>query len=186
MKQAISLSISLGLAVLVWLSMTTNDNDLLQQTSNEDYVEIFMNDFELTAMNENGKPDYILNGSHLKRYANSDDTEVQQPVIHLLQENSQWEIVAEQAIINYKTNTIKLKNNVVMQQQNTEPTVTIRTQFLSIHTKTQIAQTKAFVELTQGDSRLRSNGMIFNNTNGQLELLSKVHGYYSSHDLSSQ
>ena len=69
-----------------------------------------------------------------------------------------------------------------MQQKNIEPAVTIRTQNLLINTKTQIAQTSAMVDITQGKSHLNSTGMVFNNITSSLELSSKVNGYYLPHE----
>jgi lipopolysaccharide export system protein LptC len=184
MKQVVSLSIFLVLAIIAWWSITTDytGDDQLQKVKSKQYAEIFMNEFEMTAMNENGQPGYILNGARLQRNAGSDDTEIQQPIFQLLQENNQWKVTADQAIVNDKNETIQLKNNVIMQQQNVEPAVTIHTQYLLIHTKTQIAQTQALVDLTQGNSRLRSNGMVFNNITSELKLSSNVNGYYLPHD----
>ncbi len=184
MKHAVSLSIFFALAIIVLWSITEkyDDDNQLQQPESKLYAEIFMNEFEMTSMNENGKPDYILSGKRLERSNDSDDTEIQQPVFHLLQENDQWKVSADSAIINDKKETIQLKNNVVMQQQNIEPAITIRTQKLLIHTKTQIAKTKALVDITQGQSHLKSNGMIFNNVTSELELSSNVNGYYLPHD----
>ena len=133
-------------------------------------------------MNENGSPNYILNGSHLQRYNDSDETEVQQPVFNLLQESGRWKVSAENAIINDKNETIQLNDNVIMQQQNIEPAITIRTQRLLINTKTQIAQTQTQVNITQGQSLLKAKGMIFNNLTSELELLSNVSGYYLPYD----
>lgn len=133
-------------------------------------------------MNENGSPNYILNGSYLQRYNDSDETEVQKPVFNLLQKNGQWKISADNAIINDKNETIQLNNNVIMQQQNIEPAITIRTQRLLINTKTQIAQTQTQVNITQGQSLLKAKGMIFNNLTSELELLSNVSGYYLPYD----
>ena len=184
MKHAISLSIFVVLAFIVWLSITTgyNDNNQFKQAKNKLYTEIFMNEFEIISMNENGTPNYILKGSHLQRTKGSDNTEIQQPEFQLLQEDKHWTVVADHAIVNDKHETIQLKNNVIMQQKNTVPAVTIRTQYLFINTRTQIAQTKALVDLTQGNSRLTSNGMIFNNNTSELELSSNVNGYFSPHD----
>lgn len=183
MKTPISLGIFLFLAIFVWWSITENYEDQqTQQAKSTSYIEIFMNEFEITAMDDSGSPSYILNGSHLQRHNDSDETEVQQPVFNLLQEKGQWTINADNAIINDKNNTIQLKNNVIMQQQNIEPAVTIRTQQLLIHTKTQIAQTQARVNITQGQSLLQSDGMIFNNITSELELSSNVSGYYVPYD----
>ena len=180
MKGLISFSLFIVIAVIVWLSITQDLSDSLQlqQTGNKPYVDIFMNEFKLTAMDESGAPGYILHGSHLQRFNNSDDTEIKQPVFHLLQKDAQWKITADIAILNNKNKTIRLNKNVVMQQQNIEPAVSIRTQTLLVHTKTQIAQTKALINFTKGQSQMESNGMIFNNITSELELLSHVNGYF--------
>lgn len=183
MKTPISLGIFLLLAIFAWWSITEkHEDEQIQQAKNASYVEIFMNEFEIIAMDDNGSPSYILNGHHLQRHNDSDETEVQQPVFDLIQQNGQWKINADNAIINDKSDTIQLENNVIMQQQNIEPAVTIRTQRLLINTKTQIAQTRARVNITQGQSLLKSDGMIFNNITSELELSSNVSGYYVPYD----
>ena len=184
MKHLISLSVFLVLAILVWWSITSTykDTDPIQVTSGTDYAEIFMNKFEMTSMDKNGKPNYILNGAYLNRANDSDDTIIQQPVFQLFQENKQWEISAKNAIINDKKETLELRDNVLMQQKNANPGITIRTQFLSIHTRTQIARTQLAVVISHGKSRLTSDGMIFNNMTSELELSSNVTGYYQPND----
>jgi lipopolysaccharide export system protein LptC len=180
MKGLISFSLFIVIAIILWLSITQDLSDSLQlqQTSNKPYINIFMNDFKLTAMDENGAPGYILHGSHLQRFNNSDDTEIEQPVFHLLQKGAQWKITADIAILNNKNKTIRLNNNVFMQQQNIDPAVSIRTQTLLVHTETQIAQTQALINFTKGLSQMKSNGMIFNNITSELELLSNVDGFF--------
>ncbi len=184
MKHVISLSVFLLLGIVVWWSITTNysDNNQLSPPKSKEYAEIFMNEFEMIAMNENGQPGYRLNGTYMQRNAGSDDTVIQQPVFLLLQENKQWKVTADEAIVNNENETIQLKSNVVMLQLNTEPAVTIRTQYLQIHTRTQIAQTKALVHLTQGNSRIRSDGMVFDNNNSELKLSANVNGYFLPHE----
>jgi len=177
MKGLVSFSLFIVIAIIVWWSITGDfSGRQLQQTSNKPYLKIFMNDFELTAMDENGEPGYILHGSRLQQFNNSEDTEIEQPVFHLLQKGAQWKITADNAILSNKNKTIRLNNNVFMQQQNIEPAVSIRTQTLLVHTDTQIAQTKALINFTQGLSQMKSNGMIFNNITSELELLSNVNG----------
>ena len=183
MKTPISLGIFLLLAIFVWWSITENYKDeQMQLAKSKSYVEVFMNEFEILAMDDNGSPSYIMNGDYLQRHNDSDETEVLKAVFDLLQENGQWKINADNAIINDKNDTILLENNVIMQQQNIEPAVTIRTQQLLINTRTQIAQTRARVNITQGQSLLQSDGMIFNNITSELELSSNVSGYYVPYD----
>ena len=184
MNRSISLGIFLLVAIVAWWTITnkSGDNAQLQQPKSDQYVEIFMNEFEMTVMNETGSPDFILNGRHLQRYNDSTETAIQQPIFHLLQKDKQWVISADSATINDDDETIQLNNNVIMQQKNTQPAVTIRTQNLLINTKTQIAKTAAMVDVTQGGSHLNSTGMVFNNITSALELSSRVNGYYLPHD----
>lgn len=184
MKSIISLSIFLAIAVIAWWTITKdfNDNDPLQLAKSQRYIEIFINEFELTAMNESGSPAYILRGAHLEKYNNSDNSQILQAEFHLLQQNSPWIITAEQATINEKQEIVVLKDNVVMQQQNIEPAITIRTQRLVINTRKQIAKTKQAVEITQGKSLMQSSGMVFNNITSELELSANVSGYFLPYD----
>ena len=184
MNRSISLGIFLFVAIVAWWTITnkSGDNTQLQQPKSDQYVEVFMNEFKMTVMNETGSPEYILNGKHLQRYNDSTKSEIQQPIFHLLQKDKQWVISADSATINDEDETIQLNNNVVMQQKNSKPGVTIRTQNLLINTKTQIAKTRARVDITQGGSHLNSTGMVFNNITSALELSSKVNGYYLPHD----
>jgi len=183
MKHLVSLAIFIALALFAWSSITKYYSDEQQlQDKTKRYVEVFITEFEMTSMNDSGKPVYILNGTSMKRYNDSDENYIQLPVFQLLQTDKRWRVSADSATINDKNETIKLTSNVVMQQQDIEPVTTIRTQTLTIHTKTQIVKTRAAVTVTQGNSELKSNGMVFNNITSQLELSSNVNGYYLPHD----
>jgi len=185
MKRSTKHKIGLGLfsimCVIVWWSITEDHSadEKAQQSKKTHYVELFMNEFELISMDENGKPSYLMTGTHLQRYNNSDVTEVKQPKLHLLQQENQWLVSADSALLNSKDNTIHLKNNVVMQQKNVEPALTMHTDRMMVHTKTQIAQTKAEVKISQGESELNAKGMTYNNTTSELKLLSRVKGFYT-------
>ena len=183
MKTAFSILISLALFVMVWWSITdlTDDSGIVLETS-KPYAEIYMNDFEITAMNEDGSPGYILSGKYLQKINESDDIEIERPIFQMKQQENHWEVIADSAIVNDKEETILLTDNIVMQQQNVEPAVTIRTSNLLIHTKTQIAQTSAHVDISNGLSQIESDGMIYNNISSDLELSSNVSGYYVPND----
>jgi len=184
MKRSISLTLFIIMCIVVLWTITPDHSDEDQSTrvKSKRYIELFMNEFELTSMDKEGSPSYMMTGAELKRYSNSDDTEVTQPVLHLLQQDNQWIINADTAFFNDKNNTIHLKDNVVMQQQNVTPAVNLRTQSMLVHTKTQIAQTKARVNITKGNSTLNSDGMIYNNVTSELKLLSKVNGFYDPNE----
>jgi lipopolysaccharide export system protein LptC len=184
MNRLIGLALFVTVATIVWWSTMGffNDDNLSQPAQAKHYIEIFMNEFEMTAMNENGAPAYILNGSKYERYNDSDDAIVKQPIIFLLNTDKQWKISADLALVNNKKETVLLKDNVMMQQQNIEPSITVHTQRLLINTKSQIAHTELPVDITQGGSHMTSVGMIYNHMSSELELLSNVSGTLSIHE----
>ena len=184
MKRIISISIFLVLAIIVLWSITTDysTTEQLLQKKGGQYPEIFINDFEMTAMGETGDPDYLLNGARLERNRNSAEAEISSPVLQLLQKNGQWKISADRAILNDNKDTVRLVKNVIMQQQNMEPAITIRTQTLLINTASSIARTRADVDITRGNSRIRSHGMVYNHKTSELDLSSNVNGYYLPYD----
>ncbi len=209
-KGIISLSIFILIAIVAWWTISSNEksNDLAQQASEEHYVVAYMNDFEMTAMDATGIPGFTLKGAHMERFNQTNETRIQQPVFQLLQADKQWEISADSAIVNDETETIQLNDNVVMQQLSTNnatnnatgnaasnatletnPTdesargkITIHTPNLLIHTRKQIAETRARVTVTQGNSKISSTGMVFNNISNEIELSSNVHGSIISND----
>ena len=113
MKRLISLVVFVAVAIIAWWSTKGyfGDEDM-PLTQSKRYVEIFMNEFEMIAMNETGAPAYTLNGKHLERYNDSDDTRIEQPVINMLEAGKQWIVTADFALLNDKNNTIQLKDNV--------------------------------------------------------------------------
>ena len=205
-KGIISLGIFILIAIVAWWTISSNEksNNLAQQTSEDNYVVAYMNDFEMTAMDATGVPGFTLKGAHMERFNQTNETRIQQPVFQLLQADKQWKISADSAIVNDETETIQLNDNVVMQQLSINNTtsdstsnatldtnatnerargkITIHTPTLLIHTRKQIAETRARVTVTQGNSKISSTGMVFNNISNEIELSSNVHGNIISND----
>jgi len=167
------------MSLVVWWSITRDYNQQqLQPTEDRHYIELFMNQFEITRMDEQGVPAYRLHGEYLQRYNDAEETEIRQPVFYLLETGREWKVSADFALVNNRKNTIQLKDNVLMQQQNTEPALIMRTQKLLINTRKQTAQTDDIVDIEHGKSYLQARGMIFNNISNELQLKSQVRGYY--------
>jgi LPS export ABC transporter protein LptC len=165
------------IALLAWWLIIGDYNvERQQKPGDTDYVEAFMNDFMITAMDEQGTPRYVIEGKYFEKRKNQDEARVDKPIIFLKQETP-WKVVADTALVNDITNTLHLENNVVMEQQDTDPAITIRTRSLTINTKKQIAYTDAPVTIAQGNSELNSVGLRYDNTTSELNLKSRVHGY---------
>ncbi len=180
MKTLFSLVVFIIVAVSAWWLVTnkTPRNDILQHTKKSPYLELFMDNFKITAINSLGKPDYTLTGKHLERYNNSADENISLPVFKFLQGNSQWLITAQHAIFNQKKNIITLNDSVVMRQQNIPDGIQISSQTMIIDTIKQTAYTHAPVHIKQGTAKMQSTGMIFYNRQKILELNNNVQGYY--------
>ena len=180
MKTLISGIVFIIAAIIVWWSITDRSayNDHLQPVMKQPYLEIFMDNFKITALNSLGQVDYILSGKRIERYHNSENATAFLPVFKFLQQNNQWLITAKTAIINQKNNTIKLSNNVVMQQQNQPQAIKITSQTMLINTLTQTASTNSPIEFLNGQSKMQSTGMIFYHRKNVFELNRKVHGFY--------
>ncbi len=180
MKTLLSIVIFITVAIIAWWSVSDKKpyNGILPHAINRPYLELFMDNFKMTAINSLGSPDYILTGKHLERYSNSDDATISQPTFKFLRENSQWLIIAKHAIINQKKKTIVLNDNVVMQQQNSSEPIQITSKSMHIDTEKLTAYTSMPVHIKQGLSKMQSTGMVFYSQKKILELNEKVKGYY--------
>ena len=184
MKRLLTLSI-FGIIVLAFWSLQNidgNKDQAISDAADSRFVDLFMRDFTLTAMNENGQPEYTLQASYFEHYNDGSNSLIEKPVIHLLQDNNNWLITAKTGELDNDNNLIILHDDVVMQQQQTEFPVRIETSQLKINTASQIARSDQPVHIIQKELNLRAKGLILNNSTGELELLASVKGNYAPVD----
>ena len=181
------LSLSL-FALLIWWFRLVDDRPMnLITRVNPHFIDAYMHDFKLTAMNAEGKPGYVLNGRGLKHYNDQDIATIQQPVLHLEHANSNWLLSAEDGEINDAQNEIVLYNKVVMQQlpaqanadKTSEAGVRLRTERLDIDTTRQLATSDQLTRIDYKHVSLTSRGIRLDNLKGQLDLLAEVTGIYA-------
>jgi len=142
------------------------------------FVDVYIKDFTLTSMNKNGQPDYILTADLMEHYKDTGESEITQPVFNIDRDDNAWVISARHGTIDDDNIWITLKENVVMLQKNADNPLQLRTSKMRFNTKTQIARSNQPIDIKQGALSLKSNGMIFDNINGKLELLADVNGTY--------
>ena len=63
-------------------------------------------------------------------------------------------------------------------KKNSDNPLQLKTSKMRFNTRTQTARSDNKVDITQGKLSLKSNGMIFHNITGNLELLAGVNGIY--------
>jgi len=179
-KRLFSLSIIIVAALLFWGSQTWETKKVITDLQNSDphYIDVFIQDFTLTAMSEDGNPSYILKAERLEHYNDNNYAIVSKPDIELKQGEQHWLITADSGEIDDEKQSIMLRGNVVLQQQGKPQPIQLKTEQLEIDTRQQTAKSMQTVSIIQQKFNLQSKGMILNNASGQLELLNSVKGRY--------
>ena len=180
MKHLVSLSIIIIAALMFWGSQAWENKKASTslETSDPHYVDIFIRDFTITSMNEDGQPAYILKARLFEHYNDNSYAIIDEPVIELKQGDQHWLISARTGEIDDNNQRITLRGNVVLLQQDKPQPIRLETEQLEIDTRQQIAKSTQTVSIIQQEFNLQSEGMILNNASGQLELLNSVKGHY--------
>ena len=180
MKHLFTLSTFVIIALAFWglQSYEEKTQAIVSDTFDPHFVDVFMRDFKLTAMDEDGKPSYTLQASQFEHYNDETLSQIKQPEIRLLQNSHRWLITAKTGEIDDDNQRIILHDDVVLVQQETDSPVRIETSKLEIDTEKQIARSEQLVDIQLNELRLKSKGMVLNNITGELELLASVKGNY--------
>jgi LPS export ABC transporter protein LptC len=188
LKSLVTLLFLVLVAFLIWWFRLVDDRPVnLLTRENPHFIDAYMRDFKLTAMNAEGKPGYTLRAHEFNHYNDQDIATLQKPVIHLEHTNSNWQLSAQDGEINDAQNQIVLYNKVVMQQlrtqagtdQNSQPGVQLRTERLDIDTNKQLATSDQLTQIDYKHVSLSSLGFRLDNLKGQLDLLAEVTGVYA-------
>ncbi|MDH5611099.1 MAG: LPS export ABC transporter periplasmic protein LptC [Gammaproteobacteria bacterium] len=180
MKRLVSLSIIAIAALIFWGSKIWENKQVINtlESSDPHYINVFIRDFTITAMDENGQPAYILKANKLEHYNDNEYAVIEAPVIELTQGEHHWMISARSGEIDDTNQRITLLGEVILQQQNKPQPIRLETEQLEIDTRQQTAKSTQTVNITQQKFNLQSTGMILNNASGKLELLNSVKGNY--------
>lgn len=184
MKSVYTLTIIALVALIIgWWQLDKETSTQLLVTKDEHFVDAYMQTFTLTAMNQQGKPGYTLKAKRMDHFNDSDVSNLSEPVFVFPQADGNWQVSAKNGEIDDAHNHLVLKNNVVMQQLategNTQATIRLETNSLSIDTREQLASTDSPVKIYHHQLELQSQGMRFDNLKGKLELLADVEGVYA-------
>jgi len=188
LKSLVTLLSLVLIALVIWWFRLVDDRPVnLITRVNPHFINAYMRDFKLTAMNAEGKPGYVLRARELKHYNDQDIATLQQPVLHLEHAKSNWQLSAKDGELNDAQNKIVLYNNVVMQQlpaqanadKTSEAGVRLRTERLDIDTKKQLATSDKLTRIDYKHVSLTSRGIRLDNLKGQLDLLAEVKGVYA-------
>ena len=139
----------------------------------------YLNELVITALNEDGQPQHRLQAKQLNYFDDVEQTELHQPRIELYEQGKvAWHVNAKRGLLSQKNDEVRLQGNVKLKQSgNTEP-LQLTTSVLRIQPKQGRADTDQPVTLIQANNRIDAVGMMIEQHDQRLILLSKVRGYY--------
>jgi LPS export ABC transporter protein LptC len=105
---------------------------------------------------------------------------VETPEIHIQQENDNWYIRAESAIISADREHVTLQGDVFLSRRNvlTDQLLEISTSDVVLNVTPRTAKTEAEVRITQQADWLQAAGMRLDMINERYELLNEVRAHY--------
>jgi LPS export ABC transporter protein LptC len=174
-------SISIIIAALIFWGSRFWENKTaskILESSDPHYIDIFIRDFTITNMDDNGKPAYTLKAKLLEHYNDDEYAIIDEPVIQLTRGKHHWAISANSGEIDDANQRITLRGGVILLQQGQPQPIRVETEQLEIDSHHQTVKSAQTVRIIQQGFNLQSKGMILNNETGQLELLNSVKGNY--------
>ncbi len=172
----------IALAALSWWlqrSVEPVPQQVSEQTQHE--PDYYMDEFESTALNLEGKPAYKLYADNLKHYASDDSATLERPhLVVFRSEDEFWDIRAESGLVLNGGETVLLQGEVIILRITASDTeaLQIYTSDLTVHPYVKYMKTAAAVKIKDGRGRTAAIGMRADLRQRRVELLSEVRGTY--------
>lgn len=179
------LLIVLALALLSWWFQRQASSPAPAVEGGAHRVDYSMSDFEVTVMDEAGRPRHQLDALAMRHYGDDDSAELEQPSLLLhrtLADGTaeRWRLQSERAQLHQGGERVLLEGRVVMQRLDPAGRVTLEleTRDLRVEPRLQRAESDAAVEIREGRGTTRAKGLKIDLKAGQIELLAAVRGDY--------
>lgn len=176
-KQFTLLTLAIIALIGIWSALEAPDEAPVV-VGDPHFVDAYAKDFTMLSLNENGQPYYTLTAELMEHFNDTGESVITKPVFNISRDADAWVISAKRGRIDDDNTWVTLNEDVVMLQTNSDNPLKLKTSKMRFNTKTQIADSDKRVDITQGELSLKSNGMIYNNATGNLELLAGVNGIY--------
>ncbi len=143
--------------------------------------DYYLNDFSVTALNEQGQPQHRLQASQLSHFSNGVQTTLQQPTMEVYRQGKvEWRVVAERGELDQERDEVLLQGKVELLQPAGTTPLQLTTSSLLIQPQQGRAETDQPVTLIQAKNRIDAIGMKIEQQGQRLLLLSKVRGSYAT------
>ena len=139
-------------------------------------------DFSGRLLDERGTVKLSIASPVLRNDAETGIGTVDSPEIHIQQEEDQWYITAESAVISADREIVNLTGGVNLLRRNelTDQTLEITTSDVVLNVTPRTATTAAAVSMRQEGDRLEAVGMKLDMINESYELLDEVRAHYET------
>ena len=143
-------------------------------------LDYALRDFNGRLLDKEGELNLQITSPLLRKNAQSEVGTVKSPEIHIKQEDQQWHIKAESAIITADREFVSLVGDVHILRRNeiNGETLEITTRDVILRVTPRTASTESLVTLVQKDDRLDALGMNLDIRNNSFELLNEVRATY--------
>jgi lipopolysaccharide export system protein LptC len=193
MRTYITLVIVIVIGIIsLWLQEDSQQTPDRPEQAEKPLADSFMHDFIITQMNSQGQTEHVLKARKMLHYKKDNLAELEQPVILFRQQDKLFSIQADRAIYHQEQNRVQLYDNVVIkrdaglqddlalsaQPDDLQNELSIFTDYLTINTETQRAETDQAARLTTANAELHSIGLLIDNKQGIVKLKSQVKGHY--------
>ena len=169
------------LAALTWLLARPGTQPAAKPLAGLDTrLDYALRDFEGRLLDEQGQTRLELRAPLLRNDSETGIGTVEAPNIRIQQDNEEWYISAESAVITADREVINLTGSVSVRRRNpaTGRQIDIRTRELVLNVTPRTATTRAEVRIVQAGDWLSANGMNLDMINDRYELLESVRGHY--------
>ncbi len=146
--------------------------------------DMFIEDFTVTTMNDNGIPRYRLQAERMTHYPHNDSSELETPYLEFYQPGKpSWHIQSAHGRVTSGGAEVRLLGNVRIRRIATEnsPEVTILTRNLRVRPEEKTASTTQQVDFSSPGYTVQAVGMQADLGKHRLQLLSHVKGSMESH-----
>ncbi len=181
-KRTVTLWVVLLLAALgLWLQQQEDKGERQITDDAEPVMDYSLSDFEITTMDENGRPKHRLQGASLSHYAETDYAELVKPHLEIYQdEGGAMLLDSERAKVYQGGESVLLQGEVriLRQNQDKQSDMDVHTRDVWFYADKEVAETSERVTIQDAIGTTTAKGMRIDTRAGTVHLLAAVRGEY--------
>lgn len=139
-------------------------------------IDFFLSQMKYRVFNESGDLDYQLNSPYLEHFIKDDISRIEQPIIRIYRDNSDWQVKASRGDILHQQEWLRLENNVVLQKLGGE-SIQFRSESMLFKPEQDLLVSEENVIIEYDNARISGDEAIFDLRN-EVYLLKNTRAIY--------